>query len=151
MQLYVGSEPTKGQKYNWTQMSWPGRLRQDAKSWPVHKPCAYLLACLKFSKMSLPETPSGAKISANPGWSSVTDRKWCMGAHCAICTGGQKMGQCSGVILYLPIIKHICLFSKQGSILMFFGRYLLCLFLGCAYSWGCAFVRVNTVLTDKGS
>ncbi len=25
---------TKGQKYNRTQVSWPGRLRQDAKSWP---------------------------------------------------------------------------------------------------------------------
>ncbi len=25
---------TKGQKYNRTQMSWPGRPRQDAKSWP---------------------------------------------------------------------------------------------------------------------
>ena len=24
--------------------------------------------CLKFSMMSLPVTPSGAKISANPGW-----------------------------------------------------------------------------------
>ena len=27
-----------------------------------------------------------------------------------------------------------------------FIRYLLCLFLGCAYSWGCACLRVNTVV-----
>ena len=35
--------------------------------------CTQLLSsyCLKFSMMSLPETPSGAKISAKPGWSDV--------------------------------------------------------------------------------
>ncbi len=30
---------------------------------------------------------------------------------------------------------------------MFFIRYLLCLFLGRAYSWGCAYLRVNTVFS----
>ncbi len=27
---------TKGQKYNRTQMSWPGRLSQEVMSWPGH-------------------------------------------------------------------------------------------------------------------
>ncbi len=36
----------------------------------LEQSCIQLLSsyCLKFSMMSLPETPSGAKISANPGW-----------------------------------------------------------------------------------